>query len=128
MPPVYTVRAQVIDIRRDTPRPTDALFFLGRYYRGFSYIGFFPLSDLAAPELVLILRNERPLDASVLGELFIALATDYRRMTNGPQTRRYTCRRGIDHRAVQRSLRRHRTICERCDRVFQSRAKSDGVL
>jgi hypothetical protein len=26
MPPTYTVRAQVVDIRRDTPRPTDRLF------------------------------------------------------------------------------------------------------
>jgi hypothetical protein len=25
MPPRYTVRAKVIDIRRDTPRPTDAV-------------------------------------------------------------------------------------------------------
>jgi hypothetical protein len=41
------------------------------------------LSDLQAPELVLILRNERPVAALELGELFIALATDYRRMTNG---------------------------------------------
>ncbi len=37
MPPVYTVRARVVDIRTDTPRPTDALLVDTNVWYWFAY-------------------------------------------------------------------------------------------
>jgi hypothetical protein len=37
MPPVYTVRAQVIDVSADTPQPTDALLVDSNVWYWFAY-------------------------------------------------------------------------------------------
>jgi hypothetical protein len=50
MPPIYTVRARVIDIRTDTPRPTDALLVDTNvwYWRAYSGAGALPGSATPA--------------------------------------------------------------------------------
>jgi hypothetical protein len=49
MPPVYTVRARVIDIRRDAPRPTDALLVDTNVWYWHAYSGAGALPGSATP-------------------------------------------------------------------------------
>jgi hypothetical protein len=49
MPPVYTVRAQVIDVRTDTPRPTDKLLVDTNVWYWYAYPGAGALPGSATP-------------------------------------------------------------------------------
>jgi hypothetical protein len=68
MPPVYTVRARVVDIRRDTPRPTDAILVDTNvwYWHAYRGAGVIPGSATPAQMSVYTAYLQRNTDAGAI--------------------------------------------------------------